>query len=228
MEVGMRSYSPILFRASSLALIACLIFGFPALPQAQEGDPPADPDVPPPTGPEAEEVEPPTPATEPTAAPVPAGATLGGRVFHSDRKTPWATAVVYAVGPDDTVYSSLPADERGQYSMTGLPPASYRIALVVDGGAFFLANPLGVSSSSEFTIDLVAVAADAATEAVPGVAAIPMGYCYLLQGRKGTSFWKSRNGMIVLVASGIAFAFAVNELLEDDEKDKKSASPSAP
>ncbi len=69
-------------------------------------------------------------AQETPAEPARTTATVEGRIFGPDRVTPIPGAVVRAVRGDGVqVYSSAPADERGNYTLQHLAPGSYDIVV---------------------------------------------------------------------------------------------------
>ena len=229
----MRSRISPLRRGLSLFLISTLLMSGFSIARAQDSEPPPPPsgeeEGPPPAEESApEELAPPDEmeeAGEPSPLPPP-GATLQGKILREDRKTPWAAAVFYAIASDETVFSAAPSDDRGRYRLQGLPPGTYRLAVATDEGVFSLENPLGITSASEFTINLATVPAEAATAVIPGVSLLPRGFAYILQGKRGsgTTFWRTRQGIIVLVLAGITTGLIISTANDDSKDDPISRS----
>jgi hypothetical protein len=207
-----------------------------------------EPEKPPP--PQQEPEKPPPPAEkppEPEAAPppkeqkpegekpsspkapkgVPAGAMLEGKLIGSDRKTPLQGARLHAVSKDNKVFSSAPADARGRYSLKGLPPGTYKLAISTEDGVYFLESEVGIASASSFSIDLATVTAEAATGRVPGIDLDALGFATIVQGKKdgGGRFWGSAKGIVLLVATAGAVALILSN---SDDGGEEPASPSLP
>jgi len=232
----MRGSRPRFFRILSLFLAVFVAIGGPAWPQEPQSAPASPPEA---TQKEPEQPPPPAPApqTSPQMAPsgeekiespVPAGATLKGRVLGTDRRTPVPTAVVHAVATDGKVVSSIPADAKGNYILQGLAPGTYVLAVSVEGGVFSLQSQVGVTSAQTFRVDLATVPADGASFVVPGLALAPQGFCYIVQGQKpgGTTFWRSPKGIVLLAVTAGMVGLILSESGGDEKKEP--VSPSVP
>lgn len=218
--------TPVRRRLLSLALAVDFLAGFPTRLAAQGNEIPPE-KKPPVAVAQPEETRPEEPGGE-EKAPLSKkqGATLRGRILRSDRRTPSPAAVLHAIAPDGTVYTASPSDHRGNYALPGLPPETYRLAVVLEEGVYSMENPIGISSANEFRVDLAAVPAESASGRIPGIATEPRGFIYILQGKKGggTTFWRGPKGITVLVVSAAAAALILSQGNEED----KPVSPSAP
>jgi len=193
----------------------------PEKPPPQPGSPP-EPEVAPPPKEQMPEAEKPAPEKE-----GPSAAKLEGRLMGSDRKTPLEGARLHAVSRDGKVFSSSPADARGRYSLKGVPPGTYQLAISTQDGVYFLESAVGIASASAFSIDLATVSAEAATGRVPGIDLDARGYATILQGKKDGSgrFWGSAKGIVLLVATAGAVALILSN---SDDGAEEPASPSLP
>jgi hypothetical protein len=214
-------------RGVSLALAVLLAappFVSARVPDAETQPAQSAPEQPPE---EAEEQRPAETAPAPETA-KPKAASLQGRILRANRRSPVPAAVVYAIAPDELVVSSSPADAKGRYLISGLAPGTYRIAVLTEEGIYALESPVGITSAHGFRVDLAVVPAEGARETIPGVAAEPRGFAYILQGKAtaGANFWKSPRGVIVLVGTGLAGALLVSAA--DDGAEAKPVSPSSP
>jgi hypothetical protein len=194
---------------------------------------PEKPPPPPPENPPEPEAVPPSQEKKPEAqkpAPpkeAPSGAKLEGKLMGSDRKTPLEGARLHAVSKDGKVFSSAPADVRGRYSLKGVPPGTYRLAISTEDGLYFLESEVGIASASAFSIDLATVSAEAATGWVPGIDLDARGFATIVQGKKDGAgrFWGSAKGIVLLVATAGAVALILSN---SDDAAEEPASPSLP
>ena len=89
-------------------------------------------------------------AQETPAEPARTTATVEGRIFGPDRVTPIPGAVVRAVRGDGVqVYSSAPADERGNYTLQHLAPGSYDIVVELADGVFLVERTLSITEPKD-------------------------------------------------------------------------------
>jgi hypothetical protein len=193
--------------------------------------------APAPPAPGEESAEPPPPAetapegfgTEPAAEKT-AGAELRGRILGPDRKTGIAGGKVLLIPRGGEPLASSPSDAKGRYSLSGIPPGTYRLAVSTGDGAFVMENELGITSSHAFTIDLATIPAEGAAGTIPGLDAVPRGFAYMVQGQRaggGGSFWRSPKGIILLAVSAGAVALILSHSGSNDHEEKP-VSPSAP
>lgn len=154
----------------------------------------------------------------------PQTATIEGRVFGSDRVTPISGAVVRAVRGDGAqVYSSLPTDEKGNFSLTNLAPGSYDIVVELADGVFVVERTLSVSEAKAYSLSLATVPAENVEKRVSAVDKPVKGYAWTLEGKgKGAGgFWRTPGG-IAIIAGGVA-GLAALALSGDDDNDKKGS-----
>ena len=222
---------PVYCRALSTGLVLCLTLGFPHPVFSQSAAPP--PQAGPSTQPQKKGEQPtsthPAPQTTETRAPAPAGATLKGKLTGTDRKSPLAGAQVHAISKNGKVISSAPADSKGRYTLAGVPPGTYRIAISTDEGVYSLETEVGITSPSVFTMDLATVPAEAARGTVPGLDRQAVGFATILQGKRkagGGSFWGSARGIVLLAASAGAVALILAHA--DKNAKEEPVSPSLP
>jgi carboxypeptidase family protein len=241
-------------RVLALFLVMCIGAGNFSWPQENQNPPPAPPGevTPPPQQPPPSTPPSQTPPTQtPPAQPAPQttpqepaaaqnapesqeahavkGASLKGRIFGIDRKTPLAGAVVHAIPTQGEVKSSQPSDAKGHYLLGGIEPGTYTLAVSSEGGVYTLESPLGVASAKAFTVDLATVPAASSTAGIPGVEGTPRGFCYMVQGKKpaGMAFWKSPKGIILLAATAAAIGLILAQS-GGGNHEENSVSPSAP
>jgi len=152
----------------------------------------------------------------------PTTAGLEGRVFGADRVTPVPGAVVRAVRGDGVqVYSSLPADEKGNYSISNINLGSYDIVVEMPDGVYLVEKTLGITEPKTFGLSLALVPSENVEKRVPAVDKPVKGYAWTLEGKgpKAAGFWKSPGG-IAIIAGGAAAALLL--LLNDDNKGSNS------
>jgi len=187
--------------------------------------------------PESEPAEPAPPAqgapeaVEPEPAPAKAaGAELRGRILGPDRKTGLSGGRVVLIPRGGEALSSAPSDAKGRYSLSGIPPGTYRLAVSTDEGSYILETEVGITSSHDFSIDLATVPAEGASASISGLDVPPRGFAYMVQGQKtggGGTFWRSPKGIILLVASAGAVALILSHSNSSDNGEQP-VSPSAP
>ena len=153
---------------------------------------------------------------------------LQGRVFGADRVTPVSGAVVRAVKGDGVqVYSSLPTDEKGAYSISGISLGNYEIVVEVSDGVYLVEKPLALTEAKPYGLSLANVPSENVEKRVPAVDKPVKGYAWTLEGKnpKG-AFWKSPGG-IAIIAGG-ALAILLLALNDDDNGDNNKGSSSTP
>ena len=158
----------------------------------------------------------------------PSTASIQGRVFGADRVTPVSGAVVRVVKGDGVqVYSSLPTDEKGNYSISGISPGNYEIVVEVGDGVFLVEKPMALTEAKSYGLSLANVPSDNVEKRVPAIDKPVKGYAWTLEGKnpKG-AFWKSPGG-IAIIAGG-ALALLLLALNDDDNGDNTKGSSSTP
>ena len=153
----------------------------------------------------------------------PHSATITGRVFGADRVTPIQGAVVRAVRGDGAqVYSSLPTDPKGNYSLSNLAPGSYDIVVELAEGVYVVERILSVSEAKAYSLSLATVPAENVEKKVSAVDKPVKGYAWTLEGKgpKVGGFWRTPGG-IAIIAGGVA-GLAYLVLRGDDNKGSNS------
>ena len=141
----------------------------------------------------------------------PTTAGLEGRVFGPDRVTPVPGAVVRAVRGDGVqVYSSLPTDEKGNFSLSHIALGSYDIVVEVTDGMFVVEKTLAITEPKTYGLSLATVPAENVEKRVAAIDKPVKGYAWTLEGKgpKGGGFWKSPGG-IAIIAGGAAALIAL-------------------
>lgn len=152
-------------------------------------------------------------------------ATIEGRVFGADRVTPIQGAVVRAVRGDGAqVYSSLPTDPKGNFSLTNLVPGSYDIVVELADGVFVVERILSISQAKTYSLSLATVPAENVEKRVPAVDRPVKGYAWTLEGKgpKAGGFWRTPGG-IAIIAGGVAGLAALALSGGDDDDDNKGS-----
>ncbi len=158
-------------------------------------------------------------------------ASLEGRVFGPDRVTPVAGAVVRAVRGDGVqVYSSLPTDAKGGYSISHIILGSYDLVVEMPDGIYVVEKTLAISEAKPYGLSLATVPAENVEKRVPSIDKPLKGYAWTLEGKSagGGGFWKSPGGIAIIAGGAIALiALALNGD-GDNNDDGGSGSPSTP
>jgi Carboxypeptidase regulatory-like domain len=148
-------------------------------------------------------------AQEGVAGQGPLTASLEGRVFGPDRVTPVPGAVVRAIRGDGAqVYSSMPADEKGNYSISNLKPGSYDIVVEVSDGVFVVERTLSISEAKAYSLSLATVPAENVTKEVSAVDKPVKGYAWTLEGKgpKAGGFWRTPGGIAIIAGGAVGLA----------------------
>ena len=159
----------------------------------------------------------------------PTTAVLQGRVFGPDRVTPVPGAVVRAVRGDGVqVYSSLPTDSKGAYTISNIALGSYDIVVEVADGIFVVEKTLGITEAKTYGLSLANVPSESVEKRVTAIDKPVKGYAWTLEGKtpKG-GFWKSPGG-IAIIAGGAAAILALilsNNGGSDDNNNGSSSTP---
>ena len=203
----------------------------PASPAPEQAPPKEEkpPDTAKPPEPGGEEKEAPE-AEQPESKPaVATGATLKGKLAQSDRHTPLPDARVHVIARDQTVYTSVPSDAKGRYSLAGVPPGTYRLAVSNEEGVFTLESDVGISSANTYTVNLAVIHAEAARGTVPGLDLEPRGFAAMLQGKAGgaPAFWGSAKGITLLAVTAGAIALILSQS-DNGGGESTPVSPSSP
>ncbi|PYQ12998.1 MAG: hypothetical protein DMH00_05110 [Acidobacteria bacterium] len=153
-------------------------------------------------------------------------ASLEGRVFGPDRITPVPGAVVRAIRGDGVqVYSSLPADERGNYAINGIALGSYDIVVEMPEGVYLVEKTLGITQAKSYGLSLATVPSENVEKRMSAIDKPVKGYAWTLEGKsaKGGGFWKSPGG-IAIIAGGAAAILALALSGGGDNNNKGSSS----
>jgi len=154
----------------------------------------------------------------------PQTAAIEGRVFGADRMTPVQGAVVRAVRGDGAqVYSSLPTDPKGNFSLSNLVPGSYDIVVELADGIYVVERVLSISQAKTYSLSLATVPAENVEKRVPAVDKPVKGYAWTLEGKgpKVGGFWRTPGG-IAIIAGGVAGLAALALSGGDDKKGSNS------
>jgi hypothetical protein len=152
-------------------------------------------------------------------------ATIEGRVFGADRATPIPGAVVRAVRGDGVqVYSSLPADEKGNFRLTHIVPGSYDLVVELADGVFVVERTMAITGARTYHISLATVPADSVTKKVPAIDKPVQGYAWTLEGKKrgAGGFWRTPGGIVILSTGG---AGLIALLLDSDDNKGSNSTP---
>lgn len=174
-----------------------------------------------------------TPASLAQSAASGQGATtagLEGKVFGPDRVTPVAGAVVRAVRGDGVqVYSSLPTDAKGSFSISHITLGSYDVVVEVPDGVYIVEKTLGFTEAKTYGLSLATVPSENVEKRVPSIDKPVKGYAWTLEGKSaaGGGFWKSPGG-IAIIAGGAVALILLALSGGDDNNDGGSGSPSTP
>ena len=158
----------------------------------------------------------------------PTTAGLEGRVFGPDRVTPVSGAVVRAVRGDGVqVYSSLPTDAKGNYSISHMTLGSYDLVVEMPDGVFVVEKSLGITESKTYGLSLATVPSENVEKRVPSIDKPVKGYAWTLEAKspKAGGFWKSPGGIAIIAGGAIALvALALSGGGGNDDNNKGSSS----
>jgi hypothetical protein len=132
--------------------------------------------------------------------------------------------VVRAVRGDGAqVYSSIPTDEKGNFTLTNIVPGSYDIVVELPDGVFVVERTLSVSEPKAYSLSLATVPAENVEKKVSAVDKPVKGYAWTLEGKgpKAGGFWRTPGG-IAIIAGGVA-GLALLALSGDDDNDNKGS-----
>ncbi len=155
----------------------------------------------------------------------PGTASLEGRVFAADRTTPLPGVVVRAIRGDGVqVYSSLPTDEKGNYSLSHLQPGSYDIVVETADGVFVVERTLSITEPKAYGLSLATVSAENVQKRVASIDKPVKGYAWTLEGktRGAGGFWRTPGGIAIIVG-GVGGAAALALSGGDDNKGSNSS-----
>ena len=159
-------------------------------------------------------------------------ASLEGRVFGADRVTPVAGAVVRAVRGDGVqVYSSLPTDAKGSYSISHVTLGSYDVVVEMPDGIYVVEKTLAISEAKPYGLSLATVPSENVEKRVPSIDKPIKGYAWTLEGKSagGGGVWKSPGGIAIIAGGAIALVALILSASDDDNNDDGgSGSPSTP
>jgi hypothetical protein len=160
----------------------------------------------------------------------PTTAGLEGKVFGPDRVTPVAGAVVRTVRGDGVqVYSSLPTDAKGNYSISHITLGSYDVVVEVPDGVYVVEKTLGFTEAKTYGLSLATVPSENVVKVVPSIDKPVKGYAWTMEGKStaGGGFWKSPGG-IAIIAGGAVALILLALSGGDNNDDGGSGSPSTP
>ncbi|MCI0658059.1 MAG: carboxypeptidase-like regulatory domain-containing protein [Acidobacteria bacterium] len=157
-------------------------------------------------------------------------ASLEGRVFGPDRVTPVAGAVVRAVRGDGVqVYSSLPTDAKGNYSISHITLGSYDVVVEMPDGIYVVEKTLAISEAKPYGLSLATVPSENVEKRVPSIDKPVKGYAWTLEGKTaGGGFWKSPGGIAIIAGGAVALIALALSGDNDSNDDGSSGSPSTP
>jgi hypothetical protein len=158
----------------------------------------------------------------------PTTASLEGRVFGPDRVTPLQGAVVRAVRGDGVqVYSSLPTDVKGGFSISHIALGSYDIVVEGADGVFVVEKTLALTEPKAYGLSLATVPSEDVTKRVPAIDKPVKGYAWTMEKTpKAGGFWKSPGGIAIIAGGGAALLYAL--LSGGNNNNNGSSSPSSP
>ena len=158
-------------------------------------------------------------------------ASLEGRVFGADRVTPVAGGVVRAVRGDGVqVYSSLPTDAKGSYSISHITPGSYDVVVELPDGIYVVEKTLAISEPKAYGLSLATVPSENVEKRVPSIDKPVKGYAWTLEGKSagGGGFWKSPGGIAIIAGGAVALIALALSGGNDNNDNGSSGSPSTP
>lgn len=158
----------------------------------------------------------------------PQTASLEGRVFGPDRATPVPGAVVRAIRGDGAqVYSSMPADEKGNYSIPNLKPGSYDLVVEVADGVYVVERTLSISEPKDYSLSLATVPAENVTKQVPAVDKPVKGYAWTLEGKgpKAGGFWRTPGGIAIIAGGAVGLAALLRHSGNDNKHKGSNSTP---
>jgi hypothetical protein len=141
---------------------------------------------------------------------------LEGRVLESPGNQPLGGVNVLLLDPkSEQLYTSAPTTSEGTFSVSDLPPASYHVAIQVNGGLYPVERPIALQAgqvrSVQLAVDPSAAQHQTGTETTRkrGIAAL----------------WDNPiTAIFVLVGTAVVVGAIVDNIRDDD----KPASPSSP
>ena len=161
----------------------------------------------------------------------PSTASLEGRVFGPDRVTPLSGAVVRAVRGDGVqVYSSLPTDVKGNFSIAHIAPGSYDIVVEATDGIFVVEKTLALSEAKSYGLSLATVPSDNVEKRVAAIDKPVKGYAWTLEGKtpKAGGFWTSPGGIAIIAGGGAALLALILSNNNNNNDNGGNGSPSTP
>jgi hypothetical protein len=137
------------------------------------------------------------------------GATLAGTVYVHDDEQPVDGAVLHA-GDLRTgeIYSSTATNDDGDFVLSGLPPAAYRLAVETDGGLYLVGAPVRLEAGQERNVQL-AIQPDAADD--PKTAS---------EEDEDDEMGFMNNPLVaslMVIGGALVFGWLISELDDDDE-----------
>jgi len=136
-------------------------------------------------------------------------ASLSGRVLSADSQKPLAGALVHVGDPrTGAIRSSQPTAADGSFSVSGLPAASYQLAIQSGAGMYIVpsAVPLGAGESRNVQLAVQAqTSAPSPQEANEGK-------------KKDMGFWNNPlTATLVVLGAAVLVGWAVDSMTDDDE-----------
>jgi len=143
----------------------------------------------------------------------PQTASIQGRVFGPDRVTPVPGAVVRAVrGHGVQIYSSLPTDEKGSFSLGHLALGSYDVLVELSDGVYLVERTFNVTEAKSYPLSLATVPSEGVDRKVTAVDKPVKGYAWTLEGKreKVGGFWRTPGGIAVIAGGVVGAALALS------------------
>lgn len=143
-------------------------------------------------------------------------ATVRGAILSATDQTPIAGARLHVGDPaSGRIYTSSPASDDGSYSLTGVPPATYEVAVENQGRLYVVSTPLRLAPGSTRNVDL-AVNPQAAPDPATAEAEA---------AKAAGSFWNnSLTAALIVLGAAIVVGVAVDAATDDDDGPMGSAS----
>jgi len=152
----------------------------------------------------------------------PAPASLSGALVRAVDQSPLVGAKLHVGNPETgAILTSAPTDPQGAFAIEGLAPATYELAVEMNGGLYVVTTPVRLAPGQARTLS-VAIASAATPEGEdddddkPGAAAAPA----------KLSLWENPlTAALIVLGAAIVVGYVVDEATDDDSED--DASPSS-
>jgi Carboxypeptidase regulatory-like domain len=147
-----------------------------------------------------------------------APASLSGALVRAADQSPVVGAKLHVGNPETgAILTTAPADDKGSFTIGGLAPATYQLAVETDGGLYVVTTPVHLAPGQSRTVNVAVASATQQDDDddQPGAAAAPA----------KTSMWENPlTAALIVLGAAIVVGFVVDEATDDD--DESDASPS--